>query len=32
MMKKAEERNDEHEREKRARMKRVPLPPNERDW
>lgn len=32
VMKKAQERNDEHEAEKRARMRKVPLPPNERDW
>ena len=31
-LKKAQERNDEHEAEKRARMRKVPLPPNERDW
>lgn len=32
VMKKAQERNDEHEAEKRARMRNAPLPPNERDW
>lgn len=32
VMKKAQERNDEHEAEKKARMRKVPLPPNERDW
>ena len=31
-LKKAQERNDEHEAEKKARMRRAPLPPNERDW
>ena len=31
-LKKAQERNDEHEAEKRARMRKAPLPPNERDW
>ena len=31
-LKKAQERNDEHEAEKKARMRKVPLPPNERDW
>lgn len=32
LLKKAQERNDEHEAEKRARMRKMPLPPNERDW
>ncbi len=32
VLKKAQERSDEHEAEKKARMRRVPLPPNERDW
>lgn len=32
MLKKAQERNDEHEADKKARMRKVPLPPNERDW
>ena len=32
MLKKAQERNDEHEAEKKARMRKAPLPPNERDW
>ena len=31
-LRKAQERNDEHEAEKKARMRRAPLPPNERDW
>lgn len=32
VLKKAQERSDEHEAEKKARMRRAPLPPNERDW
>lgn len=32
VMKKAQERNDEHEADKRARMRKAALPPNERDW
>lgn len=32
LLRKAQERSDEHEAEKRARMRRAPLPPNERDW
>lgn len=32
ILKKAQERTDEHEAEKKARMRKVPLPPNERDW
>ena len=32
LLKKAQERNDEHEAEKKARMRKSPLPPNERDW
>lgn len=28
----AQERSDEHEADKKARMRKVPLPPNERDW
>lgn len=32
LFKKAQERNDEHEADKRARMRKAPLPPNERDW
>ena len=32
VLKKAQERNDEHEADKRARMRKAPLPPNERDW
>ena len=32
IMKKAQERTDEHEEEKRRRMRRSTLPPNERDW
>jgi len=31
-LKKAQERNDEHEADKKARMRKSPLPPNERDW
>lgn len=32
LFRKAQERNDEHEAEKKARMRKSPLPPNERDW
>ena len=32
LLKKAQERSDEHEAEKKARMRKAPLPPNERDW
>lgn len=32
VLKKAQERNDEHEAKKRALMRKAPLPPNERDW
>jgi hypothetical protein len=32
ILKKAQERNEEHEAEKKARMRKAPLPPNERDW
>ncbi|MCQ2388794.1 MAG: hypothetical protein MJ138_03695 [Kiritimatiellae bacterium] len=32
VLRKAQERSDEHENEKKARMRNVPLPPNERDW
>jgi hypothetical protein len=32
VLKKAQERNDEHEAEKKARMRKTQLPPNERDW
>jgi len=32
VLKKAQERNDEHEAKKKARMRKAPLPPNERDW
>ena len=32
LLKKAQERNDEHEAEKRARMRKAPLRPDERDW
>ena len=32
VLKAAQERNDEHEEEKKARMRRARLPPNERDW
>ena len=31
-LKKAQERTDEHEAEKKARMRKAVLPPNERDW
>jgi len=32
VLKKAQERNDEHEADKKARMRKAPLSPNERDW
>ena len=32
VLQKAQERNDEYEAEKKARMRKAPLPPNERDW
>lgn len=32
LLKKAQERNDEHEADKRARMRKAQLAPNERDW
>ena len=32
ILRKAQERSDEHESEKKARMRKSPLPPNERDW
>ena len=32
ILRKAQERNDEHEADKKARMRKAPLPPNERDW
>ncbi len=32
LLKKAQERNDEHEADKKARMRKAVLPPNERDW
>jgi hypothetical protein len=32
VLKKAQERSDEHEAEKKARMRKAPLPPNARDW
>ena len=32
LLQKAQDRNDQHENEKKARMKKVPLSPNERDW
>jgi HSP20 family molecular chaperone IbpA len=32
VLKIAQERNDEHEAEKKARMRKAPLPPNEKDW
>lgn len=32
LLKKAEERNDEHEAKKKARMRKARLPPNAKDW
>ena len=32
VLKKAQERNDEHETRKKARQRKARLPPNERDW
>jgi len=32
VLKKAQERSDEHEAEKKARLRKAPLPPNARDW
>ena len=32
LLRKAQERSDEHENEKKARMNKSRLPPNERDW
>ncbi len=32
LLRKAQERSDEHENEKKARMNKAPLAPNERDW
>jgi len=32
VLKKAQERSDEHEEEKKAHMRKAPLPPDERDW
>lgn len=32
ILRKAQERSDEHEADKKARMRRSPLSPNERDW
>ena len=32
MLRKAQERSDQHEADKKARMKKAPLPANERDW
>ena len=32
ILRKAQERSDEHEAEKKARMRKSPLSPNERDW
>ena len=32
LLQKAQDRNDRHENEKKARMRKVPLSPNERDW
>jgi hypothetical protein len=32
VLNKAKERNDEYESEKKLRMRKAPLPPNQRDW
>ena len=32
MLRKAQERSDQHDEDKKARMKKAPLPANERDW
>lgn len=32
VLKKAQERNDEHEARKKERQRKAPMPPNERDW
>ena len=32
VLKRAQERSEEHEADKRARMRKAPPPPNERDW
>lgn len=32
LLRKAKERSDEHENEKKARMRKAPLSPNDRDW
>ena len=32
MLRKAQERSDQHEADKKARMRKAPLPANERDW
>ena len=32
LLMKAQERNDEHEADKQRRIRKAPLPPNERDW
>ena len=32
MLRKAQERSDQHEADKKARLKKAPLPANERDW
>ena len=32
LLRKAQERSDEHENEKKARMRNAPLSPNDRDW
>lgn len=32
ILRKAQERSDEHEADKKARIRKAPLPPNERDW
>ena len=32
LLQKAQDRSDQHENEKKARMRKVPLSPNERDW
>jgi hypothetical protein len=32
ILRKVQERSDEHEADKKARIRKAPLPPNERDW
>ncbi|MBQ4471077.1 MAG: hypothetical protein II946_01995, partial [Kiritimatiellae bacterium] len=32
ILRRAQERSDEHEADKKARIRKAPLPPNERDW